>query len=326
VKACVLHAVNDLRYEEIPDPVRKQGEVLIKIKASGICGSDIPRVFEKGTYHFPTIPGHEFSGEIIDADDNDIVGKKCTVFPLIPCRDCESCQTGNFAQCSNYNYFGSRCDGGFAEMISVPLWNVVLAPGTLDYEVIAMTEPCAVALHSIEQAELHAGASVCVIGAGPIGIMIGKWALLKGASRVSLIDIDERKTEFARKLGFETEQNGKYDVVIEGSGAISGYENAVLAAKTFGTVVLMGNPFKEMTLSQKTYWKILREELTLKGTWNSSYSVNRNNWKTATELMEKLDISCLISHRFDLSRCNDAFSMINQRSEFISKVMFIMDK
>jgi len=325
MKACVLHAIGDLRYEEVPGPVRKPGEVLIRIKASGICGSDVARVFEKGTYNFPTIPGHEFGGEIIDADDKKIIGKRCAVFPLIPCRECESCKTGHYAQCSNYNYFGSRCDGGFAELISVPLWNVILAPDNLDYELIAMTEPCAVALHSIGKTEITAETSVCIIGAGPIGIMLGKWAKIKGAKKVCLIDIDERKIEFAKKLGFETEINGKYEVVIEGTGTSSGYENAVTAAKTFGIIVLMGNPAKEMTLSQQTYWKILREELTLKGTWNSNYSAEINDWKTAVDFMDKLDISSVISHRFDFSKCNEAFSLIKERKEFVNKIMFIND-
>jgi len=323
MKACVLHAINDLRYEDVPDPIRKPGEVLIKIKASGICGSDIARVFEKGTYHFPTIPGHEFGGEIIDADDKNLIGKRCAVFPLIPCRECINCQTGHYAQCSNYNYFGSRCDGGFAEYISVPLWNVVFAPDDLDYELIAMAEPCAVALHSLEKTEMYAGASVCVIGAGPIGIMIGKWAKLKGALNVCLTDIDERKIVFAKMLGFETEAKGKYDIVIEGTGTSSGLESAISAAKTFGTVVLMGNPAKEMTLSQNVYWIILREELTLKGTWNSSYSINKNDWVTSLEFMDALDISCLISHRFNFDRCNDAFNTIKDRIDFVNKIMFI---
>jgi len=323
MNACVLHKVGDLRYEQVPNPVRKQGEVLVKIKASGICGSDIARVFEKGTYNFPTIPGHEFGGEIVEADDIKLVGKRCAVFPLIPCRICANCQTEHYAQCSDYNYFGSRCDGGFAEFISVPMWNVVLAPDDLSYENIALTEPCAVALHSLERAELPVGTSVCVIGAGPIGIMIGKWARLKGSSKVSLIDIDKRKIEFASNLGFETEINGKYDVVIEGTGSSSGLESAILAARTFGTVVLMGNPAKEMTMSQKTYWAILREELILKGAWNSSYALGKNDWAASLEHMKQLDLSCLVTHKFSFDKHADAFSVIREAKEFVSKVMFI---
>jgi L-iditol 2-dehydrogenase len=325
MKALVLHAVNDLRYEEVPDSERRHGEVLIKIKASGICGSDIPRIFEKGTYHFPTIPGHEFSGEIIGADSADLIGKKCTVYPLVPCQACDYCQVGKYAQCSGYNYFGSRCDGGFAELISVPLWNVVLAPDDLSFEEIAMAEPCSVALHSLEKADLRAGGSVCVFGAGPIGIMAGKWAFIKGASTVSLIDIDDRKAAFAKELGFQTDVSGKYDAVLECSGSSSGFENAVSVARPFGTVVLVGNPAGQMALSQKGYWEILRKEVTLKGVWNSSYNSGVNDWKTSLEYMARLDLSSLVSHRFRYSQCHEAFSMMKERKEFACKAMFVND-
>lgn len=323
MKACVLHAVNDLRYEEVPNPIRKSGEVLIRIRASGICGSDVQRVFEKGTYSFPTIPGHEFGGEIIDADDKSLVGRKCAVFPLLPCRDCSCCELGDYAQCEDYNYFGSRCDGGFAELISVPQWNIVLAPDEISFEEIAMTEPCAVALHSLEKTDFRTGSSVCVFGAGPIGIMVGKWARLKGASKITLVDIDERKIEFARKLGFETEIDGLYDFVIEGAGVSASYENSTKVAKPFATVVLMGNPVKDMVISQKGYSDILRKELIIKGTWNSSFNSRINDWETVLANLKELDILALVSHRFNISECNEAFDLMKTQREFFSKVMFV---
>lgn len=94
MKACVLHGIRDIRFEEATTPVPAKGEALIKIKASGICGSDIPRIFTKGTYHFPTIPGHEFSGQIIAAGeevDRQLEGRKAAVFSLLPCMKCETC-------------------------------------------------------------------------------------------------------------------------------------------------------------------------------------------------------------------------------------------
>lgn len=322
--ACVLHAIGDLRYEAVEKPIRKKGELLVEIKASGICGSDLPRVFTKGTYHFPTIPGHEFSGQIVEADDAKLIGKKCTVFPLLPCRKCVSCESGNYAQCENYNYFGSRCDGGFAEYISVPEWNVLIAPEELSYEEIAMCEPLAVALHSLERANLEAGNSIAVFGAGPIGVMIGKWAKLKGANKVYLIDIDPNKIAFAKELGFETKLDGHVDVCIEGAGVSQTLEQAMFAAKPFGTVVLMGNPARDMTLTQKGYWEILRKELHINGTWNSSYNKARNDWNTALQCMKKLDISCLVSHKFPLDKHAEALNLMNDRKEYFSKVMFVV--
>ena len=213
MKALNLHAVGDLRYEDVPMPVRQAGEVLLKVHACGICGSDLPRVFTKGTYHFPTIPGHEFAGEIVEADDPSLVGRRAAVFPLLPCRKCEACQVGEYAQCSDYDYYGSRRDGAFAEYIAVKEWNLVFFDDSLSYEEAAMCEPAAVALHAIGQASVGIGDTVAVFGAGPIGIMLGLWARTAGAFRVILCDIDPTKVEFARKQGFDAVNSRETDPV-----------------------------------------------------------------------------------------------------------------
>ena len=291
MKALNLHAVGDLRYEDVPMPVRQAGEVLLKVHACGICGSDLPRVFTKGTYHFPTIPGHEFAGEIVEADDPSLVGRRAAVFPLLPCRKCEACQVGEYAQCSDYDYYGSRRDGAFAEYIAVKEWNLVFFDDSLSYEEAAMCEPAAVALHAIGQASVGIGDTVAVFGAGPIGIMLGLWA----------------------------------DACIEGAGVAQTWEQALKAVKSFGTVVSMGNPAGDMTLTQKGYWEILRKQLTLKGTWNSSYNDVRNEWRTALAAIasHRIDVRPLISHRFPLSEADKAFGVMRERKEFFNKVMFI---
>src|SRR5574344_1114909 len=101
MKALNLFGIDHLRYVEFPKPKREEGEVLLHLKACGICGSDIPRIFTKGTYPFPTIPGHEFAGEIVEADDVALVGRRAAVFPLLPCGKCEACQVGEYAQCKD---------------------------------------------------------------------------------------------------------------------------------------------------------------------------------------------------------------------------------
>ena len=93
MKACVLHAIGDLRFEDVDKPVPTGGEVLVAVRACGVCGSDIPRIFSKGTYAFPTIPGHEFAGEVADVGpdgDPGLVGTRVAVFPLIPCKACSA--------------------------------------------------------------------------------------------------------------------------------------------------------------------------------------------------------------------------------------------
>ena len=129
--AANLHAPNDLRYEQVPVPELGAEDVLVKVSACGVCGSDIPRVLTQGTYHFPTIPGHEFGGEVVEIGSEvepAYLHKQVAVIPLIPCRGCKSCEVGDFAQCEDYDFLGSRSDGGFAEYVRVPKENLVIVP------------------------------------------------------------------------------------------------------------------------------------------------------------------------------------------------------
>jgi L-iditol 2-dehydrogenase len=340
MKALNLHAVGDLRYEDVPMPVRQPGEVLLKIHACGICGSDIPRIFQHGTYHFPTIVGHEFSGEIVDADNPEMIGRRAAVFPLIPCRKCSSCEVGEYAQCSDYDYYGSRRDGAYAQYIAVKEWNLIFFPDTLSYEEAAMLEPAAVALHAIGQGDLKPGATVGIFGAGPIGIMLAMWARISGASKVILCDIDQTKVDFAKTQGFDAVNSRETDPIqyikdatdgrgadlcIEGAGVSQTFEQALTAVKRFGNVVLMGNPMGEMHLTQKGYWEILRKQLTVRGTWNSNYNHAHNDWHTAIKAIASgtLNVKPLISHRFDLDEADKAFDIIRNHKEFFNKVMFV---
>ncbi len=342
MKACNLHAVNDLRYEEVPDPVIGPDEVLVKIKAAGICGSDIPRVFTKGTYHFPTIPGHEFAGEIVETaeQDRNLMGAKLAVFPLIPCNECSACQIGEYPQCKNYDYYGSRRDGGFAEYISVRKWNLVFVPENVPFEQAAMCEPCAVAIHALGQVGIMLDDTVAIFGAGTIGLIAAQVAMAWGAKQVVLIDVDSKKLEFAKKIGFTHTVNSmnmdpaEYiadltggvgaDVALEAAGVGPSLENCLKSIKTFGRVVLMGNPASDMKVAQKAYWEILRKQLTLKGTWNSSYNYSHNDWHSAISCMQsgKIQLEPLITHRFPFSKCKEAFEVMQDKNQFSVKVMF----
>ena len=177
MKARVLRAVGNLEYCDYPMPEVKSDEVLFRVRACGICGSDIPRIFVNGTYHFPTIPGHEFSGEVVGAGSEkyqDLVGMRATVFPLIPCKTCENCNNGDYEMCKSYDYLGSRSDGAFAEYVRVPVWNLVPIPDALSFEEAAMTEPCAVALHALRRAQIEVGDNVVIFGPGTIGMLIAQ--------------------------------------------------------------------------------------------------------------------------------------------------------
>jgi L-iditol 2-dehydrogenase len=204
-----------------------------------------------------------------------------------------------------------------------------------------MCEPCAVAIHALSQAGIALGDSVAIFGAGPIGLLAAQIARGWGADKVILVDVDEAKLNFARELGFTyTVNSGKgdpaeyvysvtaqkgADMVLEAVGVSAALEGGLRSAKAFGKMVLMGNPAGKMEVSQKAYWEILRKQLTLKGTWNSSYNDSRNEWKLAISCMEKgiFQLEKLITHRFPLSDCIKAFELAHRRSEFFVKIMIV---
>ncbi len=324
MKALNLYGINDLRLDNLPMPELGEDEVLVKVKYCGICGSDIPRVFTKGTYHFPTVIGHEFSGVVEDDPKGELTGKKVAVFPLLPCFECESCQKGNYASCKDYDYYGSRRDGGMAEYIAVKRWNLLLLDDNMSLAEAAMCEPVSVARHASMKLGDIKGAKVLISGAGPIGIIAAEWCMSYGAEAVYFIDIDERKLDFAKTMGFYKYDGEEIDAAIEGTGASGAFASCLKALKADGKITLMGNPSKEVTLSQDEYWYILRKELHLFGTWNSSYNDRVNDWKESIKAISegKIKLEALITHKFKMEEYKEAFDLMYERKEFYNKVMF----
>lgn len=323
-----LHGINDLRYEAKVVPECGEDEVLVRVKSCGICGSDIPRVYTKGTYHFPTVIGHEFSGIVEYDPKGELKNKKVAIFPLLPCFECKSCKSGSYATCENYDYYGSRRDGGMSEYITVKRWNVLIMPENLSYNEGAMCEPVSVARHAVCKLDIQKGDNLLISGAGPIGIIAGQWAKAFGAENVYYFDIDQRKIDFAKESGFlEYTEDAGINCVIEGTGFSDALAKCLDAIESAGRMVLMGNPSGAVELSQNTYWHILRKELKICGTWNSSYTDIENDWKESLKAMSerKIDVKPLITHEYPLVKCNDAFEMMKNKSEFYNKVMLVMN-
>jgi len=330
LKAYVLHGIGDLRYEDCPVPEPGPGWALVRVLACGICSSDIPRIFEKGTYHFPTIPGHEFSGiveSVADEKDREWVGRRAGVFPLIPCHTCPSCGKGQYETCSHYDYIGSRRDGGFAEYVAVPVWNLVWLPEAVSNIQGALLEPAAVALHAVKRAGIRPGASVCVVGTGAIGLLAGQWAKFLGAGRVAVKGRSAAKKQIAQqcKLEYleEPHTDEAFDCVIEAVGSQQALEESLLLTAPGGRLVLMGNPDGPRTLSQDLYWRILRKQLTVTGTWNSSYGGKCSDWTQTLDAMSAgmLQTNAIVTQIFGKAQLTNGLAMMRSRSEAFCKVM-----
>ncbi|MDD3185659.1 MAG: galactitol-1-phosphate 5-dehydrogenase [Anaerostipes sp.] len=343
MKAAVLHQPGDLRYEEVEIPQIGDKDVLVKVTACGVCGSDIPRVMTTGTYHFPTIPGHEFGGRIVELGskvDENLKDKKVAVIPLIPCKKCKLCEIGQFAQCEDYDFLGSRNDGGFAEYVKVPAENVVVVPDNVADEAVAFLEPISVALHVVQNCGVNFGDSVAVFGLGAIGIFVAQWAKAFGAAHVFALDVDEKKIKVAKELGLEDalcigqenieeiikeKTNGVgLDVAFEASGAPAAFCQAIELLRTSGRMGLVGRPTKALALEPEIFEKILRSQLTIHGTWSFEFtSFPHHAWQQSLEALSKEEIKTkpIISHRMPLSQTFDAVKIMADKSEFFYKIL-----
>ena len=342
MKALVLKKDKELEYTDIADPQKPGPDwALIRIAFSGICNSDIHRGFGAGAYRYPLVMGHEFSGTI---DEPAATGKfprgaRVTAFPLIPCRRCLPCQTGDFAQCTDYDYLGSRRDGAFAERVWAPDANLFAVPESVSLLEAAFTEPCAVALHGVNKLNIRPGDVGAVFGAGPIGNMAAQWMRLRGCTEVLVVDIDARKLEIARAMGFspvdahmgdpvrtilERTAGSGADRVMEAVGLPQTFLQAVQAAARFGEVVFLGNIRGQFTIGEKDFSSILRREIAIKGTWNSRIvPEGRNDWTTVLgSLGRGIDVAPLVSHTPRLSEGPGIFARIAGGKEFFNKVVF----
>ena len=345
MKAWVLHGVNDIRYEEVERPKPTQGEVLVKVSACGICGSDIPRIYDTGAHRHPLVPGHEFAGGVEavgDGVDAGWIGKRVGIFPLIPCRECAQCRKERYEMCSHYDYLGSRRDGGFAEYVCVPEWNLLELPDGVSDEAAAMLEPMAVAVHAMRIGAPRKGEKITVCGLGTIGLSLTMILKGKDLSDILVIGNKEFQRQQAMKLGIPAENycdSKKTDAAAwihrhtDGIGVdlyfecVGRNETAALgldAAAAGGRVIFMGNPHSDMDFSRDTYWKILRKQLTVRGTWNSSYTKSdEDDWHFALRCLEKGSVApeTLITHRIGLVELERGIRIMRDKTEDYCKIM-----
>lgn len=340
MRAAVLHAPGDIRMERVPVPRPGPDEALVRVAACGVCGSDIPRMLRPGgAYHLPLICGHEFSGHVVEpgpqaegaAEPGDLV----TVPPLIPCHRCAPCRQGNHSLCEDYDYFGSRRAGAYAEYVAVPVGNLMVLPGTLDPRAAAMMDPAAIALHALWRTGLRTGHRVAVVGAGPIGLFAIQWARLAGAAEVLAVELDPRKAAMAAEAGATSSATPEeaaeltdpgYDIVVESAGAPPAIERAATLVARRGQAVFIGIPHDPVVLAKGTFGAFLRREVTLHGAWNSfSAPFPGEEWRVAAAALAAGDLhwKFMITHELGLEAVPPTIPELGERSVFSSKVLFL---
>ena len=286
MKAIYINAPGEVEIKEVPMPVRKEGEVLLKLLYGGICGSDLGSY--RGTFayfDYPRIPGHEFSAEVIEADENNAYGIKpgmvVTCNPYFNCGHCYSCSHGIVNACMDNQTMGCQRDGAFREYITMPIERVYDGKG-MDAKILAAIEPFCISYHGISRANIKAGEKVLVIGAGTIGILAAIAAKEKGAE-VYVADVSKTKLDFAKSLGVDggilsgdSEQFAKdvaeitggngFDVTVEAVGLPSTFQNCIDSACFGGRVVLIGVGKKNLDFN---FTLIQKKELNVYGSRNA---------------------------------------------------------
>lgn len=345
MNALVLHAVNVARNEPIPKPEPGPGQVRVKVGFCGVCNSDMARFFGKGPYSFPLVCGHEFAGvvdKVADGVNAFAPGDRVAVFPLLWCGRCGACERGQYTQCTDYDYLGSRSNGAFAEYVVAPARNLLRVADQVSLEEAAMIEPAAVALHALRRTgKAMVGQSIAVFGAGPIGLMVAQWARAMGATKVMLIDLVPEKLNLARNFGFEhvidlrasepvpaieklTGGRGA-DLCVDAAGAPQASLQALRAVNHGGTIVLLGNPTGDVNLPAELISRLMRREVQIVGTWNSDYAAfgEDDDWHRALNAMASgmIDVKPLVTHRVPLDGAMSALQMMRDRAGFYCKVL-----
>lgn len=319
MKAAVFHKKNDLRIEEIPVPEISENEILVKVRACGICGTDV-HIYngDEGAAATPekTVLGHEFAGEIVKTGANVTdfaVGDRVCVDPNKLCNECFYCKSGIGHFCTHMIGIGTTVNGGFAQYCAVPVSQAYKFDKSLPYSHAAMTEPVACCLHGIDLTNISDSDTVAIIGGGMIGLIMLQLAANCGAKTLVMIEPVEEKRNLALKLGADIAVDPKNEdvltvlksrgidritKVIECVGRPETMEQAISLAGNKATVMLFGLTAPDDTISIRPF-DIFKKELEIKSSFINPYTQGR-----ALDLIakNKIDVASMVSQIIPLSK------------------------
>lgn len=328
MKAARIKQPGQMEIVNVPCPEPAPDEVLVRVMASGICGTDI-HIF-RGEYMggYPVIPGHEFSG-VVEAAGGQVTrfkpGDRVAVEPNIACDNCEACLNNRQNFCLNWTAVGVTRPGGMEQYTTAPE-KVTFNIGELSFEQAAFMEPLSCVLHGLERLGAELADKVAILGAGPIGILLLQGIRAQGASHITVVDKNQARVRFAGEMGADAMlsdldklQADHYDVVIDATGAIPVMQRTLDFARPGGKVLLFGVPpsGKEMRMEA---FKIFQKGLTIL----SSFTSVRNSYQALDMLRSgRINVDRLVSHRLPLEDFQRGIEVIEQGSEDVKKVQIL---
>lgn len=319
MRVSVLTAPRALEVRERPVPHPRRDEVLVRVQAVGVCGSDV-HYYEHGrigrhVVREPLVLGHEASGTVV-AVGADVpegrVGQRVSLEPGVPCRRCDLCRRGRYNLCPDVVFFATPpVDGAFAEYVVIAADFAHPVPGSLSDDAAALLEPLSVAIWANRKAQVQAGSSVLVAGAGPVGLLVAGVARARGAAQVAVSDVDPHRRDLALRLGATEVVDPvagpldpalAVDAFVDCSGAPAAVAAGVPAVGPGGRVVLVGMGADEMTLPVSL---IQDREITLTGTFRYA-----DTWPEAVALAGQglIDLDALVTGHVDLDHVEEALA------------------
>lgn len=328
MRAAKIIKPNKLEIVELPIPQPADNELLVKVMASGICGTDI-HIF-RGEYmgEYPVIPGHEFAGRV-EKIGNQVTrfkpGDRVAIEPNIACDNCYHCLNNRHNFCLNWAAVGVTRPGGMAQYVTVPEKSA-FDIGTLPFEKGAFVEPLSCVLHGVERLQPEIASRIAIFGAGPIGILLLQVLRLEGAAEITMVDRNKNRGNFAKELGadhiyFNLDELplDEFDVVVDATGAIPVMSRCPDFVRHGGKVLLFGVPSvgEKMTLDA---FPIFRKGLTIL----SSFTSVRNSYQALALLKHQhISLDGIISHKLLLPEFQTGIELIEQGLDNVNKVIIL---
>src|SRR5438067_1160295 len=286
MRAAIIDTPRKIRVGNIADPTPKPDELVIRVGACGICGTDLHVVDgDSPLVRYPIVPGHEFAGEVVAVGSNvpqstgskDMkltVGTRVAVEPNIYCGYCPFCRTGHENLCLNYTAVGVTVAGAFVEYVTVPASKSYVLTDNLSFQEVALIEPVSCAVHGMHSLNPKSGDTFLIVGAGTMGLILLQLAVRGGASRVAMVDVNMQRLASAEELGATrtykdieralADESLGFNCVIDATGVPAVIEKAFMAVKRGGKFMVFGVASNEARISLSPF-RIYNDEITIVG-------------------------------------------------------------
>ena len=317
MKAVLLTGPDAVETVTVADPTPDQGDVVVAVAASGICGTDLHIMSGELGHTFPFVPGHEVSGEVTAVGHGVTslrIGDRVAVDPGLPCHTCRACRDGADNQCSRRNGIGETRDGGAAEFVLVPEDNAIRLPESLATLDAALVEPLACAVHGLDSLGSVIGNHALVYGAGTMGLILTQLLVASGAASVTVVDRVLDRAQAADRFGatatatsrLELDRPEGWDVVVEATGSAGAVADALASVRRRGRLLQFGmaSPHAEVALSP---YDVFDREIRIIGSKSYLHSFERSIDLLAAGV---LDVDGLVTHRLPLADYHTALDVL----------------